>query len=61
MYVCLCNRITDQQVRDAALAGASRPAEIYPACGCAAQCGTCASTMRRLIDEHLVKIAAAAD
>jgi len=61
MYVCLCNRITDQQVRDAALAGASRQAEIYPACGCAAQCGTCASTMRGLIGEQLVKIAAAAD
>lgn len=61
MYVCLCNRITDQQVRDATLAGASRPAEIYPACGCTAQCGTCAATMRSLIDQHLVKIAAAAD
>ncbi len=59
MYVCICNRLTDQQVRAAALSGASRPAEVYPACGCAAQCGTCAITMRHLIDEQASRIAAA--
>ncbi|MCX7379208.1 MAG: (2Fe-2S)-binding protein [Alphaproteobacteria bacterium] len=59
MYVCICNRITDQQVRAAALSGASRPAEVYPACGCAAQCGTCAITMRHLIYEQASRIAAA--
>lgn len=61
MYVCLCNGLTDQQVRDAAQAGASRPAEVYPACGCDARCGACARTMRTLIDEHMLKIAAAGD
>lgn len=61
MYVCLCNGLTDQHVRDAALAGACRPAEVYPACGCTAQCGSCARTMRSLINEHLVKISAAGD
>ena len=31
MYICLCNGLTDTQVRDAARAGASRPSEVYDA------------------------------
>ena len=42
MYVCLCNALTDADVRQAVLAcGARRPAEVFSACGCRAQCGTC--------------------
>jgi len=51
MYVCLCNALTDRHVRDAALAGATRPSLIYGACGCAVQCGGCAPTLRRIVDE----------
>jgi len=51
MYVCLCNALTEQSVRAAALAGASRPSEVYRACGCAAQCGTCSTTVRRIVNE----------
>jgi bacterioferritin-associated ferredoxin len=61
MYVCLCNALTDQHVRDAAAAGATRPSEIYGACGCAAQCGSCARTLRTLIDEHAPQGVAAGD
>jgi bacterioferritin-associated ferredoxin len=51
MFICLCNALTDHHVRAAAQAGASRPSEIYHACGCAAHCGTCARTVRRILDE----------
>ncbi len=51
MYICLCNALTDLHVRTAALAGACRPSEIYRACGCTAQCGTCSSTVRRIVKE----------
>lgn len=51
MYICLCNALTDHHVHAAAQAGASRPSEIYRACGCAAQCGTCSATVRRIINE----------
>lgn len=51
MYVCLCNALTDHHVRAAAQAGANRPSEIYRACGCAALCGTCAATVRRILNE----------
>jgi bacterioferritin-associated ferredoxin len=51
MYICLCNALTDQNVRAAAQAGASRPSEIYRACGCTALCGTCAASVRRILNE----------
>jgi bacterioferritin-associated ferredoxin len=40
-YVCLCNAITDEQVRRAVCAGARRPKEVYEAAGHTAQCGKC--------------------
>jgi bacterioferritin-associated ferredoxin len=49
MYVCLCNALTDSHVRDAASNGANRPSEVYRACGCAVQCGTCAATVRGIV------------
>jgi bacterioferritin-associated ferredoxin len=55
MYVCLCNALTDRQVREAVSNGASRPREIYGACGCVAQCGTCATLMRQMLDETVVQ------
>ncbi len=51
MYVCLCNGLTDGHVRDAASSGASRPSEVYRACGCAVQCGTCSATVRRIVND----------
>src|SRR5580704_10492033 len=48
VYICLCNALTDRQVKQAAAApGFSKPGDIYAACGCRAQCGQCA---RALID-----------
>ncbi len=51
MYVCLCNGLTDGQVRDAASSGASRPSEVYRACGCAVDCGACSPTLRRIVND----------
>ena len=46
MYVCLCNALTDSDVRHAAANdGAQRPAEVFAACRCRAQCGTCVRAM----------------
>jgi bacterioferritin-associated ferredoxin len=41
MYICLCNALTDSQVRQAVADGAARPKEVYGACGCRAQCSSC--------------------
>jgi bacterioferritin-associated ferredoxin len=40
-YICLCNGITDEDVRRAMCCGARRPKEVYVAAGHRAQCGKC--------------------
>ncbi len=51
MYVCLCNALTDGQVKDAVAAGARKPRDVYAHCNCAGQCGTCGRTILGLIRE----------
>jgi bacterioferritin-associated ferredoxin len=50
MYVCLCNALTDHQVkRAAATAGTTKPSSVYAACGCRAQCGQCVKALVALL------------
>jgi bacterioferritin-associated ferredoxin len=50
MYVCLCNALTDRQVKQAAAtAGTTKPSSVYAACGCRAQCGQCAKALVALL------------
>ena len=51
MYICLCNALTDKQVRQAVANGACRPRDVYGACGCRAQCSGCAKAMLATIRE----------
>jgi bacterioferritin-associated ferredoxin len=55
MIVCSCNVLSDQDVRDAVTTQA-RPrsaGQVYDCLGCSAQCGRCATTIRRIMDEAL--------
>jgi bacterioferritin-associated ferredoxin len=56
MIVCSCNVLTDHDVR-ATLAdsdGAPRTTgQVYQCLGCSAQCGRCARTIRRIMNEAL--------
>jgi bacterioferritin-associated ferredoxin len=50
VYVCLCNALTDRQVKQAAATvGTTRPSSVYAACGCRAQCGQCVRTLIDLL------------
>ena len=50
MYVCLCNALTDRQVKQAAAtAGTTKPSSVYAACGCRAQCGQCVKALLALL------------
>lgn len=51
MVICLCNGMSDGDVRTAAANGASRPKEVYEGCGCRAQCGTCTATILSILRE----------
>ena len=55
MIVCSCNVLTDHDVRTA-LTSEQTPrttGQVYGCLGCSAQCGRCARTIRRIMDESL--------
>lgn len=41
VYVCICNGVTDHQIREAAVAGCASVAELTMRTGCGATCGSC--------------------
>ncbi len=57
MIVCSCNVLTDHEVRTAVTTAAPRSAgQVYGCLGCSAQCGRCARTIRKIMDEALVGV-----
>ena len=63
MIVCICNRITEGEVRKAARAGAPTPETAYAFHGCDVQCGCCLDYAQEIIHEErteLLKVDAAA-
>lgn len=52
MYICLCNALTDAQVSHAVQEGASRPRDVYDACGCRARCGGCTKMILGVIRDR---------
>jgi bacterioferritin-associated ferredoxin len=62
MIVCSCNVFSDRDVRSAIETAPARPAtanQVYGCLGCSPQCGRCARTIRRIMDEALTSAAAA--
>ena len=51
MYICLCNGITDRDVRRTASADSPTVAQLYRALGCTPQCGKCVPVVRQMLDE----------
>ena len=51
MYVCVCNGITDRQIREVAEAGCRSVAELTMRTGCGAGCGSCLELAAQLLDE----------
>ena len=54
MIVCVCNRITESEVRKAARAGL-HPEAAYACHGCEVQCGCCLDYAQEVIDEEHAK------
>jgi bacterioferritin-associated ferredoxin len=55
VIICSCNVLTDHDVRTAVKAPAAprSTGQVYGCLGCSAQCGRCARTIRKIIDEAL--------
>lgn len=52
MYICLCNAISDKQIRDCA--GCDKPckvADVYRKFSCKPQCGQCVPYVREMLSE----------
>ena len=48
MYVCICNGLTDGQVRAVCQKRQGRVSDVYKALGCAAKCGKCVPMVKEL-------------
>jgi bacterioferritin-associated ferredoxin len=56
MIVCSCNVLTDHDVRATLSASDAAPrttGQVYHCLGCSPQCGRCARTIRRIMNEAL--------
>ena len=51
MYVCICNGVTDRQIREAAEAGCTSVAELTMRTGAGANCGSCLGLAAELLEE----------
>lgn len=51
MYVCVCQAVTDQQIREAAREGARTLQDLRRKLGIMRDCGRCASCARACLDE----------
>lgn len=51
MIVCVCNAITEDELRDLAKSGARTPEGAYAILGHEPQCGSCLCYAQTLIDE----------
>ena len=56
MIICSCHVLSDAEVRTAIAESDISPrtaSEVYGCLGCSPQCGRCARTIRRIVDEAL--------
>ena len=57
MIICSCNVLSDHDVRAAVSAAADTlprtPGQVYRCLGCSAECGRCARTIKKILDEAL--------
>ena len=51
MFVCICNAVTDQEIRKAIKEGVSNLGELQRCLGVAANCGQCACTAEGMLEE----------
>jgi bacterioferritin-associated ferredoxin len=53
MIVCVCNNISDREIRQAVDLGLTSMADLYKELGVGTCCGKCVSYARQVMNEHL--------
>ncbi|MGE8497623.1 MAG: bacterioferritin-associated ferredoxin [Pseudomonas sp.] len=56
MYVCLCEGVTDGQIRDAIYEGCCSYRDVRETLGVASQCGKCACLAKQVVRETLSEV-----
>jgi len=56
MYVCLCEGVTDGQIRDAIFEGCCSYRDVRKTLGVASQCGKCACLAKQVVRETLSEV-----
>lgn len=51
MYICLCNALTDRDIRTQCCQGGGSVSMVYRGLGCEPQCGKCVPMVRQLLRE----------
>jgi bacterioferritin-associated ferredoxin len=51
MYVCLCNGVTEREIRQTAAGGCRTMAELTMRTGCGAGCGSCVCMATEILEE----------
>ena len=57
MYVCLCNGVTEKDIREAAAAGCRSMTELTMRTGAGANCGCCVEMATQVLEEANAVIA----
>lgn len=52
MYICICNALSDKELKDAVAQGHACVDDVYRACGAERQCGCCAEEIAELMRDH---------
>jgi bacterioferritin-associated ferredoxin len=53
VYVCICNAVTDSDIRRAVDNGVRDIRQLKMETGCSTNCGSCETTAREILDETL--------
>ena len=59
MYICICNAVTESNIRQAVTNGARSLRDLSYSTGCSTQCGRCVGLAREVMDDALAEIGAA--
>jgi bacterioferritin-associated ferredoxin len=57
MYICLCNAVTDHDIRRAAADGVRSFAELQARTGCSDCCGCCEAEARATLNAAMTQVA----
>ncbi|MDX1459769.1 MAG: bacterioferritin-associated ferredoxin [Xanthomonadales bacterium] len=55
MYICLCHAVTDSDIREAVIGGATDLRELAAETGCATGCGSCLESACEVLHEALAE------